>query len=275
VADPQYSTVLVERDDGITWVTLNRPDKKNATNPTLHREMVAVLDELELDPATGVLVLTGAGDSFSAGQDLKEYFRDLDDKPVERAIAKRDSHTWTWERLYLFPKPTIAMVNGYCFGNAFTPLIACDFAIAADDATFGLSEINWGIHPGGLVSKAIIDTLSYRDALYYAMTGTTFDGVEAARMRLVTRSVPAGDLRAATTELARTLLSKSPAALRATKEALKSVRTMDHVQAFDYLAAKSATLKAADPERSRERALSQFLDEKSFRPGLGGFDRDA
>ena len=83
---------------------------------------------------------------------------------------------------FTFPKPTIAMVNGFCFGGAFTPLIACDFAIAAEDATFGLSEINWGIFPGGLVSRVLADAMSYRDAMYYIMTGDPFDGKKAAEL---------------------------------------------------------------------------------------------
>lgn len=142
-----YENVLLEREDGITWVTLNRPEKRNAMSPALHHDMVAVLNELEGDAETKVLVLTGAGDSWNAGQDLKEYFRALDNDPAGRRQAGWDSHQWRWEHLLTFPKPTIAMVNGYVFGGAFTPLVACDIAIAAEDAIFGLSEINWGIFP--------------------------------------------------------------------------------------------------------------------------------
>lgn len=123
---------------------LNRPEKRNAMNPTMHYEMVDVLDELADDAATRVLVLTGAGDSWCAGQDLKEFFRDLDDKPAQRRRALWASQEWRWRRLWTFPKPTIAMVNGHCFGGAFTPLVACDFAIAAEDVTFGLSERSTG-----------------------------------------------------------------------------------------------------------------------------------
>ena len=97
--------------------------------------------------------MTGAGDSFSAGMDLKEYFREVDGQPhhVQRRV-RRDANYWQWRLLRTYPKPTIAMVNGWCFGGAFTPLVCCDLAIAAEDATFGLSEVNWGIPPGGLVS---------------------------------------------------------------------------------------------------------------------------
>ena len=79
-------------------------------------------------------------DSWCAGQDIRETFRDLDNKPVERARNSRNSHHWRWGKLYTYPKPTIAMVNGFVFGGGFTPLIACDFAIAAEDATFGLAR---------------------------------------------------------------------------------------------------------------------------------------
>ena len=103
----------------------------------------------------------------------------------------------------MYNKPTIAMVNGWCFGGGFSPLVACDLAIAADEAVFGLSEINWGIPPGNLVSKAMADTVGHRRALHYIMTGDTFTGVEAADMGLVNSSVPLAELRDATIALRR------------------------------------------------------------------------
>ena len=103
---------------------------------------------------------------------------------------RRDAALWQWRLLRTYAKPTIAMVNGWCFGGAFTPLVACDLAIAADEATFGLSEINWGIPPGSVVSKALADTVGSRAGLLYVMTGRTFDGKQAAAMGLVNASVP-------------------------------------------------------------------------------------
>lgn len=273
--DKQYETVKVEREgDGITWVTLNRPEKRNAMNPTMHFEMVDVLSNLEVDPGTRVLILTGAGESWCAGQDLREFFRALDGKPAEQRRAGWASQEWRWRRLFYFPKPTIAMVNGFCFGGAFTPLIACDFAIADEDATFGLSEINWGIFPGGLVSRVLAEALSYRDAMYYIMTGEPFDGKRAAEMRLVTRAVPKDQLREETLKLARVLLQKNPQTLRAAKEVYKHCKTMDYAQAEDYMAAKGTALRLTDPEGGREKGMSQFLDDKSYRPGLGHYDRE-
>jgi Enoyl-CoA hydratase/carnithine racemase len=147
-----------------------------------------------MDDQTKVVIITGAGGNFCAGQDLKLYFRGTESDPKARARARRAAHTWRWDRLSAFPKPTIAMVHGYCFGGAFTPVVACDFAIAADDATFGLSEVNWGIIPGGLVAWAVTEAMNYRDAIYYAVTGDQFSGKEAAGMKFVNKSVPVEQL---------------------------------------------------------------------------------
>ena len=268
-----YQTVKVEKEDGITWVILNRPEKRNAMSPQLHYDMLDAVTELETDKETKVMVLTGAGEAWCAGQDLREFFRALDNNPAERRRAGWASQEWRWRRLFTFPKPTIAMVNGYCFGGAFTPLIACDFAIAAEDAIFGLSEINWGIFPGGLVSRVLVDALSYRDAMDYIMTGAPFDGKKASEMRLVNFAVPHAQLREETVKLAKKLMEKNPNTLRAAKEVYKLCRTMDYSQAEDYMAAKGAALRAMDPEKGREEGTRQFLDEKSYRPGFGAYQR--
>jgi trans-feruloyl-CoA hydratase/vanillin synthase len=268
-----YACVTVEKDDGLTWVTLNRPDKRNAMSPELDREMLDIILSLEGDPETRVLILTGAGDAFCAGMDLKLYFRALEDKPGERIRAEWVTHQWRWYRLWNFPKPTIAMVNGYCMGGAFTQLVACDFAIAADDAKFGLSEINWGILPGGLVSKALHVCLGYRDALYYSLTGETFDGKKAEEIKLITKSVPAAELRKTTEEFARRFLKLNPETLRATKQAVKAVREMDVGQAHEYLMAKSAELRARDSEDGYRQGIKQFIDDKTYKPGLGAYNR--
>jgi trans-feruloyl-CoA hydratase/vanillin synthase len=274
ITEKSYETVRIEREgNGITWVILNRPEKRNAMNPTMHHEMVDVLDNLQEDPDTHVLILTGAGDSWCAGQDLKQFFRDLDDKPAEQRRANWASQEWRWRRLFTFPKVTIAMVNGFCFGGAFTPLIACDIAIAAEDATFGLSEINWGIFPGGLVSRVIVEAMSYRDAVYYSLTGEPFDGRKAAEMRLVTMAVPREQLREQTLRVANTLLQKNPEVLRSTKQVLKTCKTMDFWQAEDYMMGKSAEMRQRDTDRGRDKGIAQFIDEKSYRPGFGAYRR--
>ena len=265
MADYKYENVKVEMRDGIAWALLNRPDKRNAMSPDLHREMDDALANLEFDDDARVVVVGGVGGNFSAGQDLQKFFRDLENKPHERRIATEHAHRWRWERLYGYDKPTIAMVEGYCVGGAFTQMIACDFAIAADDATFSLSEVNWGILPGGLVAKAFADALLPRHAMYYAALGEAFDGKEAERIGLINFSVPAKDVRAKVIELAGKLMAKSPRALRATKQAIRNVRSMDVPQAYDYLLEKGMAISVGDKEDSYNTGLRQFL-EKTYKP---------
>ncbi|TMJ24326.1 MAG: p-hydroxycinnamoyl CoA hydratase/lyase [Alphaproteobacteria bacterium] len=242
----KYETVLIEKQDGITWLIMNRPEKRNAMSPQLHIEMDDALADLAVDP---------------------QNFRANDDAPAARAKARHASNQWRWQRLSTFPQPTIAMVNGYCFGGGFTQVCACDLAVAADEAIFGLSEVNWGILPGGIVSWN-------RDAMYYAMTGDLFDGKKAKEIGFVNFSYPKAVLKDETIKLAKKLMEKSPAVLRYTKEALRAVRFMNEPQAADYLNAKSDALKYIDKENSRGEGMKQFLDEKTYRPGFGAFKRE-
>lgn len=267
-------TVKVDYDDGIAWVTLNRPEKRNAMNPALNREMCELLDALELDDRCGVLVLTGAGSAYSAGMDIKEYFREVDQaSPIQAMRVRRDSMGWQWRRLQAYPKPTIAMVNGWCFGGAFTTVVSCDLSLAAEEAVFGLSEINWGIIPAGNTMRAVAEKMSHSDALYYLMTGATFTGSQAAALRLVNECVPLGRLRERTAELARELLAKNPHVLRSIKQAYRRIRQMDWDQSEEYLYAKADQTYATDPERGRAQGMKQFLDDKTFRPGLANYRR--
>jgi trans-feruloyl-CoA hydratase/vanillin synthase len=258
--------VKVEKYDGVSWVILNRPEKRNAMNPALHQEMDDTLAELECDPDTKVVVLRGAGGNFSAGQDLKEFFRAYEDKPAEGKQVQEVANRWRWDRLYNYDKPTICMIEGYCVGGAFMQLIATDFAITAEDATFSLSEVNWGILPGALVAKAVADAVLYRHALYYACLGDAFDGKEAARIGFCNFAVPKENLEKEVQKLADKLMAKSPAVLRATKQAVRQVRSMDFGQAYDYLHAKNMAIRASDPEQSYKTGLSQFIDKKRYRP---------
>jgi feruloyl-CoA hydratase/lyase len=268
-----YETITVEREGEIAWLTFNRPEKRNAFSPTLNAEMVEALWELHGDPTTTVLVLTGAGEAFSAGMDLKEYFRERESSETAFMRARWDARTWMYHQLRYFPKTTIAAVNGWCFGGGLQPLVSCDLAIAAEEASFGLSEVNWGILPGGSVTQDIALTLRYRDALYYIMTGKTFDGRRAREMGLVNDVVPLAELKDAVRSLVADLSRLNPAVIRSAKETFKFARSMPEDEAYDYVGAKQAQLRGRDPEQGRQRGMSQFLDEKSFRPGLEPYAR--
>ena len=271
----RWNTVKVDVEEGIAWVTLNRPEKRNAMSPQLNREMIDILETIELDDDVQVLVLTGAGESWSAGMDLKEYFRETDGKSdVFQERMRRDCSQWQWKLLRFYNKATIAMVNGWCFGGAFSPLVACDLAIAADEAVFGLSEINWGIPPGNLVSKAVADTMGHRKALHYVMTGDTWTGKEAAEMGLVNKSVPRAQLKDEVKALAAKLLDKSPVVLRYAKHGFKRCRELTWEQSEDYLYAKVDQSNGRDPEQGRAQGLKQFLDDKTIKPGLQTYKRN-
>jgi trans-feruloyl-CoA hydratase/vanillin synthase len=265
--------VLVDVERGVATVTFNRPQKRNAMNPALNARMLEVLDEIEGRDDVGVVVLTGAGESWSAGMDLKEYFKDNDGKPRAATLkVRRQSGGW-WQRLMFFEKPTIAMVNGWCFGGAFTPLVACDLAIAAEDAKFGLSEINWGILPGGNVTRAVAEVMRHRDALYFIMTGELFDGRKAAEMGLVNEAVPVERLKARVRALADILLEKNPVTLKAAKDTFKRVRLMPWDQADDYIYAKLEQMLFLDKTSGRDSGLKQFLEDKTYKPGLGAYKK--
>jgi trans-feruloyl-CoA hydratase/vanillin synthase len=266
-----YENVEVELRDGIGWVTMNRPEKRNAMSPQLHYDMEDALGRLEVDRDARVVVVTGAGGNFSAGQDLKKFFRELENDPLERKKAQRSANAWRWDRMINYDKPTIAMVRGYCVGGAFMQLLGTDFAIAAKNATFSLSEVNWGILPGALVAKVVVDSVLMRHALYYACLGEPFDGDEAARIGMINYAVPEEELEDAVTQLAEKLMTKSPNVLRATKHAVRKVASMDYDQSYDYLAEKGKAIKVGDGEDSYNTGLRQFLDEKSYKPTFEAF----
>jgi trans-feruloyl-CoA hydratase/vanillin synthase len=270
---PGGKTVLAAVDDqGVAWVYLNRPEKRNAMNPALNLEMFEVLDALERDDRAKVVVLTGAGDSWSAGMDLKEYFRETDGKPRHlQHRVRREGTDWQHHQLLNYLKPTIAMVNGWCFGGAFVPLVSCDIAIAAEDAVFGVSEVNWGITPGNLVTRALAEVMPTRDAMFYIMTGESFDGRKASELRLVTEAVPRERLRARVTEIAAKLTALSPWVLRGAKLGFRNARLMPWDVAEDYLYAKHDQAILFD-EPARTHGLKGFLDDKSYRPGLGTYE---
>jgi feruloyl-CoA hydratase/lyase len=265
-------TVSFRVENRIAWVQFNRPEKRNCMSPTLNRRMMEVLDELEFRDDVGVLVLSGSGTAWSAGMDLKEYFRDTETQGL-RGIRKSQAEAYGWwRRLRWYQKTTIAMVNGWCFGGGYGPLFACDLAIAADEARFGLSEVNWGILPGGGAAKVAVDLMPLRDAMYHSLTGENMDGQTAARCRLVNESVPLERLEARVTELANVLLQKNLVTLKAIKDAVRRVKEMTYDNAEDYLIRAQEAANFHD-NTGRKEGIRQFIDEKSYRPGLGAYDK--
>jgi len=268
----EEETVAFAVENGIAWVKFNRPEKRNCMSPKLNRQMKKVLEELEFREDVKVLVLTGEGKAWSAGMDLQEYFRENEEKGLWAVRkAQRESYGW-FERLRWYEKPTIAMINGWCFGGGYGPLFGCDIAIATEDAQFGLSEINWGILPGGGASKVAQELMPFRKAMYHAMMGENLTGKQAEEQGLITEAVPADQLLLRVTAIAEALKQKDGNALRATKWTMRRMVDMTYDNALDYQIRAQEALHSFGGAEARREATRQFLDEKSFKPGLGTFD---
>ena len=268
----EVDTVAFDVIDRVAWVRFNRPEKRNCMSPKLNRRMMEVLNELEHRDDVGVLVLSGEGAAWSAGMDLKEYFRETEAQGLAATRkAQRESYGW-FRRLRWYQKPTIAMVNGWCFGGGYAPLFACDLAFAAEDAQFGLSEINWGILPGGGATKIAVELTGFRNAMYHALTGENVDGRTAAAWGFVNEAVPADALRDRVAAVAAVLLKKNPVALKSTKDAVRRVSEMTYDNAEDYLIRAQEAANFHDKTEGRKEGIRQFIDEKSYKPGLGAYD---
>ncbi|MBI2087143.1 MAG: p-hydroxycinnamoyl CoA hydratase/lyase [Deltaproteobacteria bacterium] len=264
----KYEAILVKQEDGLTTIALNRPEKRNAMSPQLHREMYQVLGELRYDKDTRVIVITGAGESFCAGQDLKQYFLEMDSQPESvRDEVRRMARLWRNEMIRTLPQPVIAMVNGWCFGGGFTIVTACDIAIAAEDAVFGLSEINFGHFPGGEVTIVLTEQLQPKHGLFYALTGKTFTAKEAERIGLITKAVPRENLQEETMEIANNLLEKDPLALKAVKEAWYYTFYSPPDVAYEI----STLISQRVTQQHGGRPGIQQFAKKQYRPGLGAY----
>lgn len=212
-----YETLLVERRGRVAIITINRPEKRNALNIQTRAEGAAILDELRDDESVGVVIFTGAGDkAFIAGADIGEF-------AGRTALTQRDVMMGRslFTAVDTFPKPVIAMVNGYCLGGGCELALACDLRIASETASFGQPEINLGIIPGGGGTQRLTRLIGEGKAMEMILTGDIIDAKTAFTLGLVNMVVPAEDLEAKTMEIANRISEKSPIALRMAKEAVR------------------------------------------------------
>ncbi|MFL6140514.1 MAG: p-hydroxycinnamoyl CoA hydratase/lyase [Labedaea sp.] len=264
-------TVKLEIDGPTATIYFNRPDKKNAMSPQLHLEMNKALDAIEEDGNVKVLVITGNGDSFSAGMDLEECFLKPFNDPMLFYRTNLVALNW-FQRLKAFPAVTIAKVNGFAFGGGFEVTGLCDLAIATETALFGLSEINFGIFPAGGATWAATHNLQRKQALYYILTGDTLTGKQAEEYGLVNKAVPAEALDEETDRLVRKIVKKNPVTLRLAKEVYERTTTLDLPAAIDYDQAKLWELSRLSGNEWINVALKQF-EKRSYRPGLDTYKR--
>ncbi|WP_193366649.1 enoyl-CoA hydratase [Pelagibius marinus] len=184
-----YENIIVEKEEGVGIVTLNRPKALNALCKALIDELEQALDDLEGDDAIGCILLTGSEKAFAAGADIKE----MKDKTYQQAYAE-DFITVGWERLSKTRKPVIAAVAGYALGGGCEIAMMCDFILAADTAKFGQPEITIGTIPGSGGTQRLTRFVGKSKAMELCLTGRMMDAEEAERAGLVARIIPAADL---------------------------------------------------------------------------------
>ncbi|MGD9588163.1 MAG: enoyl-CoA hydratase/isomerase family protein [Pyrinomonadaceae bacterium] len=213
----EFETITVERVDRVAILTINRPEKLNALNSTVHREGVAALDELREDDNVRVVVITGTGEkAFIAGADISEF-------EGKTPVTQRATfHQRTlFNSIDVFPKPVIAMVNGFCLGGGNELALACDLRVCSENARFSQPEINLGITPGGGGTQRLTRLIGEGRSMEICLTGEMIDAETAYRFGLVNHVHPAGELREKTLELAAKIADKAPIALQLVKEAVK------------------------------------------------------
>ncbi|HEV2489981.1 MAG TPA: enoyl-CoA hydratase-related protein [Candidatus Acidoferrales bacterium] len=209
-----YKTLQFALDKEIATITLNRPDKRNAISPEMIEDLFAVLDEAERGPARAV-ILTGAGKAFCAGMDL-EALRNLATQTEAQHLADAERMCKIFYRVYSFPKPIIAAVNGPALAGGTGLATLADFTLAVPEAKFGYTEVRIGFLPA-VVAVFLLRQVGEKRARELLLSGRIFDATEAHRLGLVTEIVPPEKLMAAARELAESLVASSPTSLLHTK----------------------------------------------------------
>ncbi|MEM6625683.1 MAG: enoyl-CoA hydratase [Pseudomonadota bacterium] len=212
-----YETLLIEIDDAVGVITLNRPEALNAFNNQLMNELTTALDEFEADPAVGCIIITGSKKAFAAGADIKE----MRDKSYMDAYGG-EFITHNWERVTRCRKPVIAAVAGYALGGGCELAMMCDFILAADNAKFGQPEISLGVSPGAGGTQRLTRFVGKSKSMEMCLTGRNMTAEEAERSGLVSRIVPVDDLLDEAKTAARKIASMSRPAVMLTKEAVNA-----------------------------------------------------
>lgn len=224
-----YNNIIVERDDRIATIVLNRPKALNALNSETMREVVSAARDLDADDGIGCIVLTGSGTkAFAAGADIKEMSTKT---ATEMYMANFFAE---WEDFTRVSKPVIAAVDGYALGGGCELAMMCDFIIAGEKAAFGQPEINLGVIPGMGGSQRLTRAIGKSKAMEMCLTGRTMDAQEAEGLGLVARVVEAGQAREEAEKTAATIASKSLVASRMVKEVVNAAFETTLAQGIDF-----------------------------------------
>jgi len=215
--------IVLEHRDEVSFVVFDRPDRMNAIDPRTSHELQNAWSRFRDDPEAWVAILTGAGDrAFSAGNDLvatARAGRGEGGEPPEQRAMFRASFGGNTRGLELW-KPTIAAINGYCLAGGLEMALACDIRIAAEHAQFGLPETTWAIIPGAGGTQRLPRAVPVGVALDMILTAERIDAQAALRWGLISRLVPAADLMQTALQVAETICTRGPLAVRAAKESI-------------------------------------------------------
>src|SRR5262245_47750873 len=248
-------TILVEREGRVAIVVINRPDKLNALSQQVRDEVLDALAEIEKDEGVGAVVVTGAGEkSFIAGADISEF---AGRTPFDQRHAMRSPRIF--DAMATFPKPVLAMINGFCLGGGCELSASCDVRIASDKARFGQPEIKLGLIPGGGGTQRLPRQVGLGHAMRLILSGAMIDAAEAQRIGLVEIVVPPEELRAKTLEVAAEIAAKSPLTLRVAKEAL---RTSERVGVEDGIAYERDLFCLCFSSEDKKEGVAAFLEKR-------------
>ncbi|MDX2277869.1 MAG: enoyl-CoA hydratase [Hyphomonadaceae bacterium] len=249
-----YETLIVEIEERVALIRLNRPNALNALNGQVLTEITAALDALERDPDIGALVITGSEKAFAAGADIKEMAHQsfVDMRAVDFFVG--------WSRLSACRKPTIAAVSGFALGGGCELAMMCDFIIAAENAKFGQPEIKLGVIPAMGGSQRLTRAVGKAKAMDLCLTGRMMDAVEAERAGLVARVVPTEKLLDEALSAARTIAGYSDVANQTCKEAINRAFETTLSEGVLY---ERRTFHALFATHDQKEGMAAFVEKRS------------
>jgi enoyl-CoA hydratase len=244
--------------DRVAILTINRPDKMNALSEQVRVDLLDALAEIEADAGVGVVVLTGAGEkAFIAGADIGEF---AGRRPFDQRHAMRPPRVF--DVMAAFPKPVIAMINGFCLGGGCELAMSCDLIVASDKARFGQPEINLGLIPGGGGTQRLPRRVGLGHAMRLILSGEMIGAAEAKEIGLVDLLVPHEELRAKTLEVAGKIAAKSPLTLKVAKE---SVRASQRLAIEEGLLYERDLFCLCFSSQDMAEGVQAFLDKRPAR----------
>jgi methylglutaconyl-CoA hydratase len=252
-----FSTITYEFKSRVAWVYLNRPEVHNAFNSTMITELIRVFQAVKEDQDLRVAVLTGNGRSFCAGADLN-WMREVVNYSFEQNLEESRQIADLHELIYTLPKPTVAMVNGTAIGGGTGFLSACDIAVAAEEAKFGLSEVKLGLVPAA-ISPYVVRKIGESHARRYFLTGTRIPAARACEIGLINEVVPHAELESTVRDIVAQLLTSGPEALASCKDLLFQVPRMGMEDAKEYTARMIANLRVSD---EGQEGMAAFLEKR-------------